>query len=474
MKKITLTLALIISSGLMFGQVVLSEDFESSSSIPSGWSNNDIASAGDSWIIESTGDAALVAAGNGIVYTLGAAGNYAAFDSDGTSDNGLAENVALESPTFDASSLTQVTIQYNHAFAGNFGGSGFVEVSSDGGSNWTTVTTYTEDGYIGGTVSTDITLQLAGQANAKVRFRWTGNFSVAWYIDNISVFQCTETSAPACPVTISPTQNQMNTPTTAATDGSRQVELSWNSSATAVDYNIIFDGTDLGTTSSTSINIFGLNFNTTYTYEIRANNCFGQSTGCNVITFTTDSCTETSAPACPVTISPTQNQMNTPTTEATDGSRQVELSWNASATAVDYNIIFDGNDLGTTAGTSVNIFGLDYNTTYTYEILANNCFGQSTTCTTITFTTETTLGTQENELLNVSVSPNPTKDILNINTSLQIDKVDVFNLLGRRVISYEKESIYNNSINISSIPAGIYLVNILSDNSTKTIKIIKE
>ena len=165
-------------------------------------------------MIESTGEAQLLGAGNTAVYDLGGIGSYATFNSDRDSNNGLAEDVAMESPVFSSSGLTQVTIEFTHAFAGNFGtGMGFVEVSTNGIS-WTTVETFSGNGYFGGTASVDATTELANQTNAQVRFRWTGNSAVAWYVDNISVFQCTETSAPACPVTISPTQNQMDTPTT--------------------------------------------------------------------------------------------------------------------------------------------------------------------------------------------------------------------------------------------------------------------
>ena len=146
MRKITLLMALVFSSGLMFGQVVLTEDFESGLTIPVGWTNNDIAGNGEVWTVETGGEAALLTAGNMNVYSAGGAdGNYAAFDSDAYGDNMTAEEAALESPVFDCSALTSVTLSYNHYFAGNFGGSGFVEVND--GSGWTQVAMYSADGY---------------------------------------------------------------------------------------------------------------------------------------------------------------------------------------------------------------------------------------------------------------------------------------------------------------------------------------
>ena len=55
MKKITL-LAILTVSFLTNAQVVLSEDFEASTSLPDSWINNDAFAADDTWVIGSGGD----------------------------------------------------------------------------------------------------------------------------------------------------------------------------------------------------------------------------------------------------------------------------------------------------------------------------------------------------------------------------------------------------------------------------------
>ncbi|ARV09332.1 hypothetical protein BTO05_06660 [Winogradskyella sp. PC-19] len=478
MKKITLTLALILSSGLMFGQVVFTEDFEAPGApgTPSGWSITDDLenTPPEIWTIENTGEAGGFTTGNTAVYDNGGDGSYATFNSDGYGNTGTLEQSTLTSPVFNASSLTTaVTLSFATFYNGSFGGQGVVQVSNNSGITWTTIQTYSTaaDGSaptVSGIQSLDAP-QLIGAATAQIRFVWTGNWSLSWSIDNISIFQCTETLAPSCVTEIGPTNNNNNV--TLGPDNS--ITFEWNTDPLATTYELFINGFSQGNRTS-GITFVGFDFNTAYSWSVVPSNCFGIATSCPTWNFTTESCTETAAPACPVTISPTQNQTNVATTEATDGSRQVELSWNTSATAVDYTVIFDGNELGNLADTSVNITGLSLDTTYTYSILANNCFGQSTTCTTVTFTTETTLGTQEDDILNVNLSPNPAKDILNINTSSQIDNVEIFDLLGKKVNSYSKESIYDNSINIASLPTGVYLVLISSENLTKTVRIVKE
>ena len=71
--------------------------------------------------------------------------------------------------------------------------------------------------------------------------------------------------------------------------------------------------------------------------------------------------------------------------------------------------------------------------------------------------------------LNVSLYPNPVNDILNIDTKEEILSVEVFTLQGQKVLSSKE-----NKINVSELPAGIYLVRIQDvNNNIATKKIIK-
>lgn len=126
MKNFTLLL-LFISVNFAFSQV-LSEDFEVGLSLPSGWTNNDIAGGGEVWTFGSGGEAVGYNPPNTIYYTDGLmAGNYALFDSDGYGGS-IAEEAALESPSFNCSGLTAVQLSFNHFFTAGYGGIGYVEV----------------------------------------------------------------------------------------------------------------------------------------------------------------------------------------------------------------------------------------------------------------------------------------------------------------------------------------------------------
>lgn len=84
----------------------------------------------------------------------------------------------------------------------------------------------------------------------------------------------------------------------------------------------------------------------------------------------------------------------------------------------------------------------------------------------------TVLGTTE-EVFNsnkLTISPNPTSDILNIKTDSKINAVSVVDLTGRKSnVKFE-----NNKVDVRSLPSGTYILNIETENGTSTDKFIKK
>ena len=73
----------------------------------------------------------------------------------------------------------------------------------------------------------------------------------------------------------------------------------------------------------------------------------------------------------------------------------------------------------------------------------------------------------------VSLYPNPTSSILNVISEAKIEKVKVYNLLGKVVLSKAAEGI--SQIDISELPKGVYLVEFEFRNAEKSVKrIVKE
>ncbi|WDO12239.1 GEVED domain-containing protein [Flavobacterium sp. WW92] len=86
---------------------------------------------------------------------------------------------------------------------------------------------------------------------------------------------------------------------------------------------------------------------------------------------------------------------------------------------------------------------------------------------------DVSLSTPDFETTAFKAYPNPVKGILNLSYTKNITDVAVFNLIGQQVIA-KPINADNGQIDMSSLPAGTYLVKVTADNAVKTVKIIKE
>lgn len=72
----------------------------------------------------------------------------------------------------------------------------------------------------------------------------------------------------------------------------------------------------------------------------------------------------------------------------------------------------------------------------------------------------------------MSLYPNPVVNLLNIDTMAQIDAVEVYNVIGRRVLSIS--SLINNTLDVSTLSKGVYLIKISGENAITSMKFVKE
>lgn len=71
----------------------------------------------------------------------------------------------------------------------------------------------------------------------------------------------------------------------------------------------------------------------------------------------------------------------------------------------------------------------------------------------------------------IAIYPNPANEFVKISSSVAIDKVEVFNLLGKKVLSSSK---LNDNLDISSLSKGVYMIKLTSGNSVASKKLIKK
>lgn len=81
--------------------------------------------------------------------------------------------------------------------------------------------------------------------------------------------------------------------------------------------------------------------------------------------------------------------------------------------------------------------------------------------------------TDENNSLNLSTYPNPTKDVVTISAQQEINTITVYNILGQQVktVSGDSNSV---SINLSEFATGHYIAKVVAGNSSESVKIIKQ
>ena len=91
----------------------------------------------------------------------------------------------------------------------------------------------------------------------------------------------------------------------------------------------------------------------------------------------------------------------------------------------------------------------------------------------ITALSSATASIEENELINIYIYPNPSNSDWNFKTSNTIiNSVEVFNLLGKRIV-LENNNSSEVSISTQELTSGIYIARITTEQGTKNVKLIK-
>ena len=236
-------------------------------------------------------------------------------------------------------------------------------------------------------------------------------------------------------------------------------------------------GTNIGTiegiTNGTTINYANWQPNTTYYWFIEAINCAG-STSSAVWSFTTAQCSELTAPTAATAPMPADGA---PSVNLNASQNSLSFSWTAGDPGDNFILNLGTSNPPTQSFNNFDnggtITGLSTDTTYYWSVDAVNCFG-TTTGTVWSFTTSNVLSVEDSIADVFSVSPNPVSEILNIKSSQPLNYVSVINLLGQEVVTFNKNELINNSINLSNITNGLYLIRITAGDKTQTIRIVKE
>lgn len=89
------------------------------------------------------------------------------------------------------------------------------------------------------------------------------------------------------------------------------------------------------------------------------------------------------------------------------------------------------------------------------------------------FNITTTLSTGDNSFASFEYYPNPVKDVLHLD-NISLTKASIYSVLGQLIDTKTFENATSNTLDLSSIESGIYLIVLENDLEQKTIKVIKE
>lgn len=118
-------------------------------------------------------------------------------DSQG---NGGTTATTLRSPSFSTVGLSSASLSFYHYYRDYNGtDAAKVEISTDNGTNWTTLQTYTttqgtNNAFVKATIDLSSSSYL-GKANVSVRFKYNAVYSYYWAIDNVSVTGVSNTNS---------------------------------------------------------------------------------------------------------------------------------------------------------------------------------------------------------------------------------------------------------------------------------------
>lgn len=88
------------------------------------------------------------------------------------------------------------------------------------------------------------------------------------------------------------------------------------------------------------------------------------------------------------------------------------------------------------------------------------------------FSVNRTLSVSDNNLNSFTFYPNPTRDRIEFNANQSVDNIIIFNILGKTVTN-AKVNLSNNTIDVSSLASGAYLMKVSIGSVTQNYKFIK-
>lgn len=174
-----LTLFILTGNALLSQMYILNEDFANTNltTPPPNWSNINVSGTpNDLWHFDNPGNRQV---NYPVTYP------FAIFDSEAYSQDATPEEAILETPFFDASVSNNILLTFHQLI--QTGISTNCQLFAFDGADWHLLSSFNQNTANPQQKIIDISEYCGGVTNAKLRFKWSGNSSGFWVIDNIRI-----------------------------------------------------------------------------------------------------------------------------------------------------------------------------------------------------------------------------------------------------------------------------------------------
>lgn len=173
------------SGGTVFNSVALNENFEAGAPT---WTRTNLSTGGSvvnaAWTDRASG---YNVSGQTLVSNDNSTFIMSNSDAQGS---GTTTSTQLTSPVFSLANYTDANLVFYHYFRAYINGTAVVEISTNGGTSWTTLQTWSNisQGTASAFALVNINLNAyINQTNLRLRFNYNGNWAWWWAIDNVTV-----------------------------------------------------------------------------------------------------------------------------------------------------------------------------------------------------------------------------------------------------------------------------------------------
>lgn len=236
-----------------------------------------------------------------------------------------------------------------------------------------------------------------------------------------------------------------------------KIELSWDVVEGASSYGIYCSGQKLGSTEYTGVVMQGFEANSTYCFTVTAIDAEENESAHSEQVCVTTKEVPTEIPAVPTNV-----------VAELLSETEVRLTWDAVKNASSYGVYSAGQKLGEVNSNAAKINNLELDTEYCYTVTAINSVGESEHSEQVCITI---VGVEE-VATSFNIYPNPVNDVLFVEMSENIEEVSIYTITG--VMVYNETVLSGNSIDVSELEGGIYIIKVRTENNEIVNRFVKK